>query len=204
MAQQERATRTRAAVIDAAAAEFDAHGYEGTSLAMISKTAGLSMGAVTFHFASKSALADTVQEEGRRRTQAALKRATNHSAAALETAMRVTVELTGLLEREPLVRAAVRLVRERPGSDVWSDIWLPSVRELLEEAHEQGHLHSDAQPADVVLLAEMLTAGAEVYLRTRLGSGARFDSASASLERAWQLALDGIAPARPLADPASG
>lgn len=201
MAQQERASRTRAALIEAAATEFDTNGYEGTPLAKICKTAGISMGALTFHFSSKTALADTVQDEGRKLTQAALKRATAPSAAALETAVRVTVELTRLLEQESLVRAAVRLVRERPGSDVWSDIWLPVVRELLEEAHTQGHLRPCARPADVVMLAEILMAGAEAYLRTRLGTGARFESASANLERAWRLALDGIAPPERLPEP---
>ncbi|MBO0513797.1 TetR family transcriptional regulator, partial [Streptomyces beijiangensis] len=64
MARQERAEQTRRRLIEAAAAEFAAHGYAGTSLLGIVTSAGVTMGALTFHFPSKSAVADAVQEAG--------------------------------------------------------------------------------------------------------------------------------------------
>ncbi|AXG83084.1 TetR/AcrR family transcriptional regulator [Streptomyces paludis] len=179
-------------MVRAAATEFDRDGYDGTSLAKISKSAGISMGALTFHFSSKNELAETVQNEGRALTRAALERVTAQPAPALQAAVNITLELTRLVEEEAIVRSAVRLVRERPDSDLWSDLWVPAVRRLLDHAYAQGQLRGDAEPADVAVLAEHLTAGAEAYLRTRLGTGAEFESATAQLERVWRLALAGI------------
>src|SRR3989337_2793252 len=50
MVSQERAERTRQRLLQGAAAEFSLYGYGGTSLQRISKAAGVTMGALTFHF----------------------------------------------------------------------------------------------------------------------------------------------------------
>lgn len=57
MAQQERAVRTRRAVLEAAATVFADHGYTAATVADILKTAGVTKGALYFHFDSKEALA---------------------------------------------------------------------------------------------------------------------------------------------------
>lgn len=72
MVRQERAVRTRQALLDAAAEEFDRHGYEGTSLNRVCRAAGITIGALTFHFSTKAELADAVQSQGRIITRAAL------------------------------------------------------------------------------------------------------------------------------------
>ncbi|MFJ8506875.1 TetR family transcriptional regulator [Streptomyces avermitilis] len=58
--RQERAIRTRNALIESAAALFARHGYEVVSLSTISARAGVSNGALHFHFPSKAALAEAV------------------------------------------------------------------------------------------------------------------------------------------------
>ncbi|MFJ6186444.1 TetR family transcriptional regulator [Streptomyces sp. NPDC092295] len=58
---QERAERTRRAMVHAAAEEIDRGGYHGASLASISRSAGMSMGALTFHFPTKDRLVEAVQ-----------------------------------------------------------------------------------------------------------------------------------------------
>ncbi|MGW7049656.1 TetR family transcriptional regulator [Streptomyces avermitilis] len=58
--RQERAIRTRNALIESAAALFARHGYEVVSLSTISARAGVSNGALHFHFPSKTALAEAV------------------------------------------------------------------------------------------------------------------------------------------------
>ncbi|MFD3337080.1 TetR family transcriptional regulator [Streptomyces sp. NPDC058700] len=184
--------RTRQALMQAAAQEFDRNGYEGTSLSSISKAAGLSIGAVTFHFPTKVLLADAVQEEGRSVTVAALERLTAEPMTPLRMVIDLTLELTRLMEQEPSVRSAIRLSRERPSTVSWSDAWLPTVRSLLDRAYESGQLHTDALPADVTTLVEHLTSGAEAYLRSRMGSDPAFESAVAQLKRVWRLALAGV------------
>ncbi|WP_103513075.1 TetR/AcrR family transcriptional regulator [Streptomyces sp. SM13] len=184
-------------MIEAAADEFDHHGYNGTSLARISKVAGLSIGAVTFHFPSKQSLADAVQEEGKAVTVAALGDLTAEPLPPLHLVIELTLELARLMEHEPSVRSAIRLGRERPGTDAWSGAWQPIVRNLLDRAYETGQLHIDALPADVAMLVEHLTSGAEAYLRSRMGSGPVFESAVTQLRRVWRLALTGVLPEVP-------
>ncbi|MFF1903448.1 ScbR family autoregulator-binding transcription factor [Kitasatospora sp. NPDC058218] len=55
--KQERAERTRAALIQAAAKLFGEQGFSGTSVVKIADEAGLTLGAVYFHFRNKSELA---------------------------------------------------------------------------------------------------------------------------------------------------
>lgn len=190
--RQERAVRTRRILVDAAAAEFDRYGYDGTSLSRISGVAGMSIGAVTFHFPSKADLADAVQREGRTVTLAALELLTAQPVPPLRMVVDLTLELAGLMEREPAVRSAIRLGRERPGTEAWSGAWLPTVRALLDRAYESGQLRADALPADVTTLVEHLTNGAEAYLRGRTGSDPAFESTVAQLKRVWHLALVGV------------
>ncbi|XXZ49998.1 helix-turn-helix domain-containing protein [Streptomyces cavourensis] len=62
---QERAARTRQTVLEAAADEFAERGYEGASLQRVAWRAATSIGALTFHFRNKTALADEVRTTGR-------------------------------------------------------------------------------------------------------------------------------------------
>ncbi len=55
--KQDRALRTQALVLDAAAAEFAAHGFAGSNLQLMADRTGLSKGALYAHFPTKAALA---------------------------------------------------------------------------------------------------------------------------------------------------
>src|SRR5689334_12795925 len=63
LARQDRAERTRTAILDAAAAVFDERGFSGASLSDILTKAGVTKGALYFHFSSKEELARAVIEE---------------------------------------------------------------------------------------------------------------------------------------------
>ncbi|MFI5621318.1 TetR family transcriptional regulator [Streptomyces sp. NPDC051567] len=184
--------RTRTTLIRAAAAEFDRDGYDGTSLAQISKVAQISIGAVTFHFPSKAELADAVLAEGNAVTLAAMEKVLSASLPALCTVVDLSLELARLMEQETVVRSAIRLSRERHGCTSWSDLWLPTVRRLLDQAHEDGQLRDDALPADVTTLVEHLLGGAETYLRCRMCTEVAYEGAVGQLKRLWHLALVGV------------
>ncbi|QPA02548.1 hypothetical protein DI273_30655 [Streptomyces violascens] len=66
MARQERALRTREALIRAGAEHFARDGFVAASLSTISRSAGVSNGALHFHFENKRALAQAVGEHARR------------------------------------------------------------------------------------------------------------------------------------------
>src|ERR1700709_183863 len=63
VAVQQRAIRTRAAVLDAAAEVFAKTGYSATTLNDITAAAGVTKGAVYFHFPDKEAVANALIED---------------------------------------------------------------------------------------------------------------------------------------------
>ncbi|MEU1409958.1 helix-turn-helix domain-containing protein, partial [Streptomyces sp. NPDC005728] len=60
MVLQERAVRTRRAILVAAAGVFAEVGFEAATIAEILQRAGVTKGALYFHFASKQELAQAV------------------------------------------------------------------------------------------------------------------------------------------------
>ena len=56
LSRKEKQQQTRAAIIDAAAAQFAKFGVEGTSMEAIARHAGLTQGAIYSNFASKAEL----------------------------------------------------------------------------------------------------------------------------------------------------
>ncbi|WP_419992838.1 TetR family transcriptional regulator [Streptomyces boninensis] len=203
MARQNRAVRTRRTLIDAAAVEFNRDGYHGASLAQISLAAGISMGALTFHFPNKAELADAVAEEGWSTARAAVERIAHQPTSPLQRTIELTLELTRLLEEDALVRCAVGLSRERHSATQWAEVWLPLANSLASQAHESGQLSSHTPPDDLTELVRLLVGGSELYVRSD-GTTATSDynSAVARLRRSWHLVLEGIAPAAEPPEPA--
>ncbi|MEU7278404.1 TetR/AcrR family transcriptional regulator [Streptomyces sp. NPDC045431] len=202
MVKQERAVRTRHSLVVAAAEEFDKNGYEGTSLARVSKSAGISMGALTFHFPTKDELAEAVHACGRSATRSALEDSAGAPAdepvPALERVVALTVTLARLLREKALVRACARLERDgwRSAAGSWSSLWAPLARELAERADEQGELREGVEPDTVSALVAHLIAGSEVQVREWLHGlpqpGGSPCPADAQLARIWELALRGL------------
>lgn len=195
MVRQERAVRTRQALVDAAASEFDRSGYDGTSLNRVCRAAGITMGALTFHFAAKDELADAVQSQGQQITRQALDSLPDDEAPALHRAVDLTLELARLLEAEPAVRSAARLSRERPDRDLeWSATWLGTVQGLFEQAYGEGQLHSAVRPASLAELSLYLMIGTECRARAdheSAGSGREL-SAVEQLRQIWDIVQYGI------------
>lgn len=186
MVMQERAVRTREALVRAAAVEIDSKGYAGATLSGICKSAQVSMGALTFHFANKGELADAVVERGCEVARELIDRVAVDRECALRSVGALTLGLARLLEEDVAVRSAALLARERPaaGAD-WTTAWLPVVRGLLESAGEQGELRAGARPVTVAALIAHLLAGAEVQRRC--------GGAVNRLEPIWELVVNGAA-----------
>lgn len=165
MARQERAEQTRRRLIEAAAAEFAAHGYAGTSLLGIVKSAGVTMGALTFHFSSKSALADAVQEAGAAATRAVLH---DEPAPGLSGVLGDTLALAAALETTPSIRAAARFTREgRDAESNWYAAWVPHVRAGLERGWPDERPGSGLTPVSAAALLTYVMAGVEATTSAR-------------------------------------
>ncbi|MEU3253474.1 TetR family transcriptional regulator [Streptomyces sp. NPDC006997] len=197
MAKQERALKTRHALVRAAATRFDRDGYAGASLSQIRDAARISMGALTFHFSSKAELADAIEGGARAMIAEVVEQVSAKGTPSLDLAVELTLELTRLLEEQEMVRAAARLARERPGSPEWSSAWVPALRRMLEQLQREGSLRPPASPERVAALAACLVEGMDIVLRRRADPATASTvpvSAVEELAQMWGLILTGLRP----------
>ncbi|WP_328891873.1 ScbR family autoregulator-binding transcription factor [Streptomyces sp. NBC_00316] len=164
MVKQVRAARTREALIRAAAEVFADDGYALASLPAISKRAGVSTGALHFHFASKDVLAAEVEGAAFERVA----RLAEHCRAAAGTSLQSLVDTSsGLLHAladDPVVRAGFRLGGDpsRKNDSELLHWWHGRVRDLIVDAQGAGELERtvSADAATTVIVASMVGFGA--------------------------------------------
>src|SRR5437879_5437908 len=103
MARQARAIQTRRQILDAAGRVFDRLGYESATITEILAQAGVTKGALYFHFDSKEELARGVLAEA----------VTTEGVIPQESKLQECVDLGLVLAhrvpREPMLSAAIRL-----------------------------------------------------------------------------------------------
>jgi AcrR family transcriptional regulator len=188
---QSRATRTHDRLVENAAAQFALRGYDGTSFARICEAAGVTMGALTFHFSSKAALAQAVCTTGIEATRAAVGDADQRGGTPLQSVGNVTQALAALLREQSVAQAAARLSREQPSLQMdWRGSWLPLVRTRLRQAEALKQLHPATQPESAALLVNSLVAGVEMGLLSEHGDA--LPPAPGRPVELWQTALRGI------------
>ncbi|WP_179382375.1 TetR/AcrR family transcriptional regulator [Streptomyces sp. SA15] len=188
MAKQERAGRTRRALLTAAAEEFDRLGYAGASLAGIARAAGISLGALTFHFASKEDLATAVREQGDAATRALVAGTATSKEPPLQYVASLTLALVELLENNVSVRAAARLAREASGvRHDWQSLWAPLISKRLQEPVSAGPW-PETDPTALTALAVHLVSGVEATMRHRCCPDVH-DSNAVMLARIWRQIL---------------
>jgi len=159
MVKQERAERTLRRIISAAADRFEETGYSGTSLDDITRAAGVSKGAVYFHFASKKQVADAVMEHSQGLLEDLIDSADAPGAPALQRLIDLTHGLNRLLHTEPTVRTALRFHREWPGREPEFDhyaLWYGAVERLLGDAAKHGELREEV-PGGAERVVAMVT-----------------------------------------------
>ncbi|WAX82258.1 ScbR family autoregulator-binding transcription factor [Streptomyces sp. KMM 9044] len=159
MTQQERAVRTRRTILEAAAAVFAEYGYAAATVADILKTAGVTKGALYFHFDSKEALAKGVLEV---QTDQPLP----EQEIKLQEIVDLTMTVAHRLVHDPILRAGARLSADPNGrkhyGSAWP-MWVDMLTENLAEARRRGETLPHVVPREV---AEMLVSafnGVQLY-----------------------------------------
>ncbi|XUZ96684.1 TetR family transcriptional regulator [Streptomyces araujoniae] len=188
---QERAARTRQTVLEAAADEFAERGYEGASLQRVAWRAATSIGALTFHFRNKTALADEVRTTGRDRFGRCLAELAP-AADPLRELRTLIATLARLAHEDRFVRAARRLEADPPeGAPPLAETWLPVLRDLLDRAHGAHRLRPGVAPEDAVAMLAHLAEGAMA------AHGTPRDAAWDTLwDSVWDVVLHGLAADR--------
>jgi AcrR family transcriptional regulator len=135
--EQVRAIRTRKAILMAAAKVFEDRGYQAATIAEILSEAGVTKGALYFHFQSKDELAQGVLAEQDHQLLLPTR-----SCKTQELVDEVMVQ-AHRLQTDPLVRAAVRLsMDQQPGLNRSGPFlrWSTIGNSLLALARDQGEL----------------------------------------------------------------
>ncbi|MEU9130490.1 ScbR family autoregulator-binding transcription factor [Kitasatospora sp. NPDC048540] len=165
--KQERAVRTRSRLVLSAAEAFDRQGFAVASLTAISRSAGVSNGALHFHFESKEALAVAVETEAVGRVRAAVDDSARPGISALQVLVDATHVLTQRLREDVVVRAGFRL-----GGDAARGVgsglpvqWHRSVVRLVDRARLDGSLTSAVTPSDAAAAVAAVVLGSEVLAR---------------------------------------
>ncbi|NGO68927.1 TetR family transcriptional regulator [Streptomyces boncukensis] len=109
---QLRAEQTRRALLDVAATLFDARGLRGTGLLDIAQRAGVSKGALYFHFSNKEELVRTVVDEARAQAHGLARRHLGRNPCQLSDIAAFVTALTQELRRDVVLRAGLRLEKE--------------------------------------------------------------------------------------------
>ncbi|MFI5987234.1 ScbR family autoregulator-binding transcription factor [Streptomyces sp. NPDC051555] len=194
MVKQERAARTRETLVRCAAEVFAEEGFGTASIAMISKRAGVSAGGLHFHFESKTALAQAVEDRAvealRRITSGRPGRAAELAANALQVLVDSTHELMALLAEDVVVRAGFGLcadVSRGSGVDLRRQ-WQVWVDEVVRSAARGGALADGVLPQDAANAVVASMVGLEV-----LGADERDWVSRETLTRFWILMLPRLA-----------
>ncbi|MEU3842943.1 ScbR family autoregulator-binding transcription factor [Streptomyces sp. NPDC028635] len=195
MAKQERSERTLERLVVAAAEEFALHGFVRATLGGVSRTAGVTKGALFFHFPTKDDLADAVQKRGQDILETMLTDVTRAEKSCLQVLVDATHTLSGMLRSDPFIKAGVRIARERTaGSPVPADfypLWLGRLGQLLETARKDGELAADVPDLSARTLVTAVVCGVE----TLAWMGVPEDESHQWLGCLWELVLPVVASA---------
>ncbi|MGW7256793.1 ScbR family autoregulator-binding transcription factor [Streptomyces sp. NPDC054834] len=145
MARQERAVRTRRAVIQAAAEVFAERGYAAATIAEILERAGVTKGALYFHFDSKEALARGVIG-----TQIATDVWAPRE-LKLQEWVDVGMTLAYQIPRDIILLAGIRLSADLQGRRLFGSAWPAWIEvstKYLSEAKERGEVLPHVVPSE--------------------------------------------------------
>lgn len=186
-AKQERAVQTRETLLQAAAEVFDEYGYAGASINRILKRAGLTAGALYFHFESKEGLARAVMKSQPDTIVPWLE------SKGLQRLVDITLVWAQQLQLDPLLRAGVRLTNEQTSFGVRDaspyDEWAGIMAECLHDAHARGELQAGVDPDEVGEFVVEACTGMQMYSAVASGRADLMERVT----RMWRLMLPGIA-----------
>jgi AcrR family transcriptional regulator len=188
--KQERAVRSRHSLLRSAAEAFERHGYVQAKLSDISASAGLTRGALHFHFENKAAVAATVKASAGVSLRREAWLAQRPDMNALQRLTNTSHALAGRLRRDVVARAGFKLSYESPhdtGPTLHQE-WQVCVRQLMAEASDEALLTEGTEPSEVADGIVAATTGFEM-----LGREDPAWVSATTLTAFWRLILPSIA-----------
>lgn len=151
MARQERAVRTRKAILDAAGEVFAEHGYAGATIYDVYKRCGVTKGAFYFHFASKVELAQAVLDEQVGGQIGYLEVPPGERTVKLQDALDMGLLVAHRLTFDRMLQGSIRLAVDQVhelNRRVPYQAWIDAHLRILTEADERGELLPDVDISD--------------------------------------------------------
>ncbi|WP_256105399.1 ScbR family autoregulator-binding transcription factor [Streptomyces sp. ODS05-4] len=141
---QSRSEHTRRRLVRAGAELFDRNGYAQATLGQIAASAGLTKGALYFHFSSKDGLVEAIEERAQGRLRDFVRRQREQRVPPVQSLIDLTHLLARTLHQDPVVRASFRIAQESagrqpPGAD-FHQPYLAEAQALLGRARAEGAL----------------------------------------------------------------
>ncbi len=192
--QQERARRTRAAIIRSAAVEFGKSGYAAASLNRILDGSNTTKGAMYFHFDSKEDLARAVMETAVEGYNETVDRWTARTELhPFELLHGIVDEMALRYQHDVVAQAEFRLLIE---PDFYAEvqlgsgtIWTKAAHRQARRAGELGHLRADVPPDKFVRTLTALFFGLR-YVADLLSQRAEL---RAQFNEGYETLLEGMA-----------
>jgi TetR/AcrR family acrAB operon transcriptional repressor len=168
---KEEAAVTRQRVLEAALKVFSQQGYSATTLEAVAEAAGVTRGAIYWHFQGKAELYNTLMETLATRSAALVEQAIGERGTVLEVLRRIFVRHLALVEDDPDLRALaeLRLFKTElapeliPGRNQQTEAGLQTLAQLTEalaEAAAQGEVRADVPPEQLASAFMALQNGA--------------------------------------------
>jgi len=194
VARQERAEQTRNAILEAAASRFDAVGFLGASLSDILTEAGVTKGALYFHFKAKEDLADALVQE----QFAMLEPLSMMQNPGLQTLIDWSHDLSLALQTDVRVRASIRLVIEQgsfisPASNAYKQ-WIDTAHGCLLAAKAAGDLRKEVSAHDLAQFVVASFTGIQLSSQVLTGRS----DLTERITFMWNTILPSIVPPRRL------
>ncbi|MFE5723921.1 ScbR family autoregulator-binding transcription factor [Streptomyces erythrochromogenes] len=163
--KQDRAVRTRRAILEAAAVVFEDRGYDAAKLTDIVRLAKVTKGALYFHFESKEHLAQAVIE-----AQVNMHAPFPPQEFKAQEFVDVGMVFSHRLQYDVLMRGSARLTLEHNGRELDRATpflgWIELHTALMAEAEERGELLPHVDPSAAARLVVGAFAGLNVMSQT--------------------------------------
>lgn len=176
----------REALLDAAAYEFDRHGYDGTRIQDFLNRAGVTKGGMYHYFAAKWDLGQAVIDLGLARWRAVLAASTESEPRGLEGLSRLMRSVAEVLRSEVRVRAAVKIAVELDHAgpspfELWHDAISLRLQQAIVDRELPDSLNVRETGMDLVDFAYGVC--------TTLAPWGKFSDVDARLERMLRAAI---------------
>ena len=157
---KEEAEKTRLALLKAALSVFSQKGYAATTLEDVAKEAGMTRGAIYWHFGSKAELYSALLAEYSARGGEIVQAAVAEGGSMVEILRRIFTRLLMAVESDPALRAVMEInLFKTEYSPELSDtlsmqvengrILLAGITQAMEQGIEAGELRSDMEAEDL-------------------------------------------------------